>query len=107
MELLSVFKGLRKSNSDSKLGLRDRLSFARKSKLRNTPDSPLPPRPNKRSVGTKTNGIKCENIQENIISGPMSDISKYAHGKGNQIFCQTAVVIQYLFMGIGRPFIRY
>jgi len=65
-----VFKGLKKSNSDSKLALSDRLSFTRKSKnpsrIKNL-NSPLPPR-----LGSKTNRYDraCENIPENIACGP-------------------------------------
>ena len=65
---------MRKSNSDSKLGLSDRLSFTRKSKggAKSIVHSPLPPRPTKGSVSSKTNrhGKGCENIPENIMSGP-------------------------------------
>ena len=47
MDILSVFRGLKKSNSETKLG--DRLSFGRKSKSYGGPksvaSSPLPPRP--------------------------------------------------------------
>ena len=76
MEIFNKFRGLRKSNSDSKLGLSDRLSFNRKSKAKTggkpIVSSPLPPRPSKGSAGSKTNhhGRACENIKENIISGP-------------------------------------
>ena len=70
-----MFKGLKKSNSDSKLAFSDRLSFTRKSKnpsrIKNL-SSPLPPRPSKGSVGSKTNCHvrACENIPENIACGP-------------------------------------
>ena len=76
MEFFNVFKGLTKSNSDSKLGLSDRLSFNRKSKLpsggKSIVNSPLPPRPSKGSAGSKTNchGRAFENIPENLICGP-------------------------------------
>ena len=76
MEIFNKFKGMRKSNSDSKLSLSDRLSFTRKSKVKSGAKtivtSPLPPRPTKGSAGSKTNhqGRACENIPENIISGP-------------------------------------
>ena len=76
MEIFNKFKGMRKSNSDSKLSLSDRLSFTRKSKVKSggktIVTSPLPPRPTKGSAGSKSNrqGRACENIPENIISGP-------------------------------------
>ena len=76
MEFFNVFKGLKKSNSDSKLGLSGRLSFNRKSKLpsgaKSIVNSPLPPRPSNRSAGSKTNrhGRAFENIPENLICGP-------------------------------------
>ena len=71
-----MLKGMKKSNSDSKIGLSDRLSFTRKSKhlsgVKSIVNSPLPPRPSKGSVGSKTNchGRACENIPENIACGP-------------------------------------
>ena len=76
MEIFNKFKGMRKSNSDSKLCLSDRLGFSRKSKEKSggktIVTSPLPPRPTKGSAGSKTNRHvrACENIPENIISGP-------------------------------------
>ena len=76
MEIFNKFKGMRKSNSDSKLCLSDRLSFTRKSKEKNggktRVTSPLPPRPTKGSASSKPNHHvrACENIPENIISGP-------------------------------------
>ena len=76
MEIFNKFRGLRKSNSDSKLGLSDRLSFIRKPKqevgAKSIVHSPLPPRPTKGSAGSKTNrnGRAWENIPENVISGP-------------------------------------
>ena len=74
MEFFNVFKGLTKSNSDSKLS--DKLSFIRKAKLpsgvKSIVTSPLPPRPSKGSAGSKTNrhGRAFENIPENLICGP-------------------------------------
>lgn len=76
MDIFNVFRGLKKSNSDSKLGLGDRLSFGRKSKLssgaKSIVNSPLPPRPTKGSVGSKSNrhGRVFENIPENLVCGP-------------------------------------
>ena len=70
-----MFKGMKKSNSDSKIGLSDRLSFTRKSKhlskVKAVVNSPLPPRPSRGSVGCKTNcdGRACEKIPENIVCG--------------------------------------
>ena len=70
-----MLKGMKKSNSDSKIGLSDRLSFTRKSKhlsgVKSIVNSPLPPRPLRGSVGNKTNchGKACENIPENIVCG--------------------------------------
>ena len=67
---------MRKSNSDSKLYLSDRLGLNRKSKGKSggktIVTSPLPPRPTKGSASSKTNRHvrACENITENIISGP-------------------------------------
>ena len=74
MEFFNVFKGMKKSKSDSKLV--DMLSFIRKSKCASGPksnvSSTLPPRPSKGSVGSKTNCHvrACENIPENIACGP-------------------------------------
>ena len=75
MELLNVFRGLRKSHSETKLS--DRLSFGRKSKTfsgtKSIQNSPLPPRPTKRTVSSKnTVGRIIENITDennpNILS---------------------------------------
>ena len=71
-----MFKGMKKSKSDSKLGFSDRLSFTRKLRLssgvKNIVSSPLPPRPSRGSVDKKTkqHGRACENIPENIVSVP-------------------------------------
>ena len=67
-----MFRGLKKSNSESKLG--DRLSFVRKSKSgvggrKCSVDSPLPPRPGKGRGGVEATII--ENITEDqLTSGP-------------------------------------
>ena len=72
MEFFSVFRGLKKSSSETKLG--DRLSFVRKSKggvggRKCSVDSPLPPRPGKGRGGVKATII--ENITEDqLTSGP-------------------------------------
>ena len=63
MEFFNVFRGLKKSSSETKLG--DRLSFGRKSKSlrKSSVDSPLPPRPGKvRTI--------IENLTEDQVSGP-------------------------------------
>ena len=67
MEFLNVFKGLKKSNSETKLG--DRLSFGRKSKTftgaKSIQNSPLPPRPTKGNKGV-TSKNSVGRIIENI-----------------------------------------
>ena len=70
MEFFNVFRGLKKSSSETKLG--DRLSFGRKSKStggrKSSIDSPLPPRPGKGRGGVETTII--ENITEDQLAGP-------------------------------------
>ena len=74
--MVNKFKGMKKSNSDSKLGLGDRFSFTRRSKqqmgTKSFVNSPLPPRPAMGSVRGKTNRHEtaCEIICENIVIGP-------------------------------------
>ena len=71
MEFFSVFRGLKKSSSETKLG--DRLSFVRKSKggvggRKCSVDSPLPPRLGKGLGGVEVTII--ENITEDQLIGP-------------------------------------
>ena len=71
MEFFNVFRGLKKSSSETKLG--DRLSFVRKSKSgvggrKSSVDSPLPPRPGKGRGGVEATII--ENITEDQLTGP-------------------------------------
>ena len=67
-----MFRGLKKSSSETKLG--DRLSFVRKSKSgvvggrKCSVDSPLPPRPGKGRGGVEATII--ENITEDQLTGP-------------------------------------
>ena len=78
MELLNVFRGMKKSNSDSKLGLGEKLSFRKKTKIPSSNskssivNSPLPPRPYKGSANAKSTrpGKVFENIPENLVFGP-------------------------------------
>ena len=70
MDILNVFRGLKKSNSETKLG--DRLSFGRKSKsysggggLKSVQNSPLPPRPSK-SISCRNSKSSVGRIIENI-----------------------------------------
>ena len=70
MEFFNVFRGLKKSSSETKLG--DRLSFVRKSKSgvrerKCSVDSPLPPRPGKGRGGVEA---IIENIPEDQLTGP-------------------------------------
>ena len=62
-----MFRGLKKSNSETKLG--DRLSFGRKSKSggggKSIQNSPLPPRPGK-SLGSRNSESSVGRIIENI-----------------------------------------
>ena len=70
MEFFNVFRGLKKSSSETKLG--DRLSFSRRSKSgggrKSSIDSPLPPRPGKGRGGVERTII--ENIAEDQVTGP-------------------------------------
>ena len=77
MEILNVFRGMKKSNSDAKVvGLSERLSFGRKSKRSNgaksIANSPLPPIPSKviSTSKCKQNVKLIENIPENLICHP-------------------------------------
>ena len=70
MEFFNVFKGLKKSNSETKLG--ERLSFGRKSRSsggrKSSTDCPLPPRPGKCRGGLATTIV--ENLTEDQVTGP-------------------------------------
>ena len=88
MDILNVFRGLKKSNSETKLG--DRLSFGRKSKTfcgtKSIQNSPLPPRPTKgKSKPSAAVGRIIENIPDdsnpNIPSlhSPRHDIDQYGN----------------------------
>ena len=75
MDLLNVFRGLKKSNSETKLG--DRLGFGRKSKSysrsNSTQASPLPPRPGKGSSSRQGSVTRIiENIPDDNISNGVS-----------------------------------
>ena len=65
-----MFRGLKKSSSETKLG--DRLSLSRRSKSgggrKSSIDSPLPPRPGKGRGGVERTII--ENIAEDQVTGP-------------------------------------
>ena len=79
------FKGMPKSNSDSKLWLSDRLKFTRKSKqqlsAKSVVNSPLPPRPTKGRLSMKTSRHEkaCDMICENIVSGPAPSLHSPRH----------------------------
>ena len=73
MDILNVFRGLKKSNSESKLG--DRLGFGRKSKSfsKTIQASPLPPRPGKVSSSRQGSVTRIiENIPDDNISNGVS-----------------------------------
>ena len=70
MDILNVFRGLKKSNSETKLG--DRLSFGRKSKtysrgvgLKSVQNSPISPRPHI-SISSTNSKSSVGRIIENI-----------------------------------------
>ena len=68
MELMNVFRGLKKSHSGPNLTFSERISLARKSKREKGRssglESPLPPRPPSRGGGK---GRPIENIPENRV----------------------------------------
>ena len=72
MDILNVFRGLKKSNSESKLG--DRLGFGRKSKnfSKTIQASPLPPRPGKVSSRQGSVTRIIENIPDDNIANGVS-----------------------------------
>ena len=73
-----MFRGLKKSSSETKLG--DRLSFGRKSKRKSSIDSPLPPRPGKGRGGVE--GRIIENIAEDqlpSLHSPRRDTDQYGN----------------------------
>ena len=75
MDILNVFRGLKKSNSETKLG--DRLGFGRKSKSysrsNSTQASPLPPRPGKVSSSRQSSVTRIiENIPDDNIANGVS-----------------------------------
>ena len=112
MEFFNVFRGLKKSNSESKLG--DRLSFVRKSKSgvggrKCSVDSPLPPRPGKGRGGVEATII--ENITEDQLSSgpslhsPRRDTDQYGNIftkydqlviRGNVCLVFSVVTLKYL-----------
>ena len=73
MELMNVFRGLKKSQSGPNLTFSERISLARKSKREKGRssglESPLPPRPPSRSSGAPAvgKGRAIENIPENRV----------------------------------------
>ena len=73
MELMNVFRGLKKSQSGPNLTFSERISLARKSKREKGRssglESPLPPRPPSRSSGAPavSKGRAIENIPENRV----------------------------------------
>ena len=73
MDILNVFRGLKKSNSETKLG--DRLGFGRKSKSfsKTIQASPLPPRPGRVS-GSRQGSVTriIENIPDDNIANGVS-----------------------------------
>ena len=72
MDILSVFRGLKKSNSETKLG--DGLGFGRKSKnfSKSIQASPLPPRPGKVSSRQGSVTRIIENIPDDNIANGVS-----------------------------------
>ena len=72
MDIFNVFRGLKKSNSESKLG--DRLGFGRKSKnfSKTIQASPLPPRPGKVSSRQGSVTRIIENIPDDTIANGVS-----------------------------------
>ena len=73
MDILNVFRGLKKSNSETKLG--DRLGFGRKSKSfsKTIQASPLPPRPGKVSSSRQGSVTRIiENIPDDNIANGVS-----------------------------------
>ena len=83
MDILNVFRGLKKSNSETKLG--DRLGFGRKSKSysrsNSTQASPLPPRPGKVSSRQGSVTRIIENIPDDNISlhSPRRDTDQFGN----------------------------
>ena len=96
------FKGMPKSNSDSKLWLSDRLNFSRRSKqqlsTKSLVNSPLPPRPTKGRLGMKTSRHEkaCDMICENIVSGPAPSLHspRYDPGLHNDFNSQAPLLIK-------------
>ena len=75
MDFLNVFRGLKKSNSETKLG--DRLGFGRKSKSysggKSVQSSPLPPRPGRVSCSRQSSVTRIiENIPDDNIATTVS-----------------------------------
>ena len=83
MELLNVFRGLKKSSSETRLG--DRLSFGRRSKtgVKSVQASPLPPRPNRGGVGRILENIVSESNVPSLHS-PRHDTDQYGNNVGQQ-----------------------
>ena len=99
MEFFNVFRGLKKSNSDSKLVRGNRFRFNHKTKhptgAKSIVNSPLPPRPSKGSVAGKTNrhGRVYDNIPEDIVCGPSLHIPPHATGQVGNSICQAHLLI--------------
>ena len=88
-----MFRGLKKSNSETKLG--DRLGFGRRSKsgVKSVQASPLPPRPN-RGVGRILENIATDTNVPSLHS-PRHDTDQFGNNmanKGNNIY--TPLIIQ-------------
>ena len=85
-----MFRGLKKSNSETKLG--DRLGFGRRSKsgVKSVQASPLPPRPN-RGVGRILENIATDTNVPSLHS-PRHDTDQFGNNMASNIY--TPLIIQ-------------